>query len=216
MCRVALLIGGLLVSAQPVLAQGVGAAVHAGTLGLGADLSVSGRRVGLRVGGNIFPFDVDLEASDVKYTVDLPSPQFTTLIDLYLVGGLRATGGLLFSAEDIDLVGQLTNSVEIGGGVYTPADVGTLSGSIVNKDVNPYLGLGFGNPSTSRLGFFLDLGVAFQGKPAVTLLASGPIASLPQFQADLEQERQSAEEDLEIFQYYPVLSIGVSVRLSGR
>ena len=59
------------------------------------------------------------------------------------------------------------------------------------------------------VGFAVDLGVAFQGEPDVQLSASGPIASLPQFQADLAQEEQNIQEDAKPFRFYPVLSLAL-------
>ncbi len=206
----------LLVASVPLSGQGIGVAAHAGTLGLGVDVAVSaGSRIGFRVGGNVFPSNIDLTADDLEYSVDLPSPQFTALIDLYLVGGFRVSGGLFASSDDVNLEGTLTQNVEIGNSTYTPAEIGTLTGTVVNNDTGPYLGIGFGNPASSRIGFFLDLGIAFQGKPVVTLGADGPVQFLPGFQADLEAERLAAEEDLEPFQYYPVLSVGFSIKLAG-
>lgn len=195
-------------------AQGLGVAAHVGTLGIGADIAVSaGSRLGFRAGANFFPIDVDVTADDLDYTVDLPSPQFTLLADLYLVGALRVSAGLFASSDDVNLVGELNQDVEIGGGIYTPQEVGQLTGAIINDDFGPYIGIGVGNPTASRIGFFLDLGVAFQGTPVVELDVTGPVSSLPGFQADLEAERQGAEEDVEFFRYYPVLSVGVSFRL---
>jgi hypothetical protein len=205
-----------LTTVAPLGAQGLGVAGHAGTLGLGVDVAVAVTpRIGIRAGANFFPTDIDLTVSDLDYTIDLPSPQFTAVLDLYLLGGLRLSGGLFASSDDINLVGMLSDDVEIGDDVYTPSQVGTLIGSIINDDLGPYIGIGFGNPAASRIGFFLDLGVAFQGAPEVALTADGPVTLLPSFQADLEAERVSAEEDLEMFQYYPVLSIGFSIRLSS-
>jgi hypothetical protein len=63
------------------------------------------------------------------------------------------------------------------------------------------------------VGFFLDLGVAFQGSPSVTAEADGPIASQPQFQQDLQEEVDEIEDDVSPFTVYPVLAIGVAVGL---
>lgn len=204
----------LAIGAAPsaTLAQGVGVAPHVGTLGVGADLAVSlVNRVGLRAGANIFPFDIGISASDVDYTIDLPSPQFTVLADLFLAGSFRLTGGLLVSSDDLTLEGDFTGTVDIGGNTFTAAEVGTLTGAIVTNDVAPYVGIGVGRVAGSAFGFLLDLGVAFQGTPSVLLAADGPIASDPAFQAELEAERQEIEDDVDIFRYYPVITLGFSI-----
>ncbi len=195
-----------------ILAQGVGVAPHVGTLGVGVDLAVSlVDRVGFRAGANIFPFDIGVSTSDVDYTIALPSPQFTVMADLFLAGSFRLTGGLLVSSADLTLEGDFTGTVDIGDDTYTAEEVGTLTGAIVTNDVSPYVGIGVGRVAGSGFGFLLDLGVAFQGTPGVALAADGPIASDPAFQADLEAERQDIEDDVDIFRYYPVITLGFSI-----
>jgi len=101
--------------------------------------------------------------------------------------------------------------VEIGDNIYNPEDVGTLTGVFTRNTLSPYLGIGFGNAATSKIGFFLDLGVGYHGEVDFTLVADGPIVSDPEFQNDLEEEEQRIKEDVKDYKYYPVLSIGFSI-----
>jgi len=198
----------------PVHAQDAGLAIHAGSMGVGVDAAVMVHsKVGLRAGANYFPFDINFNSSGIDYSLDLPSPQFLLVADLYPTGGFRVSGGLMISTSSFDLTGELDGPVDIGGTSYTPAEVGNLTGTLETRDVSPYIGLGFGNPATSRVGFFLELGVAFHGNPDPSATADGPIAALPGFQQDLDQEVQEIRDDVENFVVYPVLSIGVSIGL---
>ncbi|MFQ5679718.1 MAG: hypothetical protein ACE5HP_09710 [Gemmatimonadota bacterium] len=213
-CAISLLGSLLVVVGRPATAraQSLGIAPHVGTLGVGIDIATApSDRVSLRGGVNFFPFDVDFTASDVDLTLDLPSPQLTALLDLFLVGGVRLSGGLLISRDDVNLRGDFGGSVNLGGTTYTASEVGSLSGAIVTNEVSPYVGFGIGKVASRGVGFLLDLGVAFQGRPRVGLTADGPITSLPSFLADLEAERQAIEDDVELFRYYPVLSVGLSI-----
>lgn len=215
MTRLLALLGCLAVAAAPttILAQGpsFGVAPHVGTLGLGVDVGIAVLDgVTLRAGGGVFPSDIDLTISDIKFTVDLPSPQFVGFVDLFLAGQFRVSGGVMFSSADLEVTGVFTGTVDIGNTTYAGADVGSLTGTIANNDIAPYLGIGWGNIAGGRIGFMLDLGVAFQGQPVVTFTADGPISQTPGFQADLNQEVAAAEDDLNLFKYYPVVSIGLS------
>lgn len=202
--------------AVPLHAQGVGVAAHVGTLGLGADVAVALRDdLGLRAGANLFPFDLNYDESGIDYDLSLPSPQFLLLADFYPVGGLRLSGGLMISTTDFDLRAELDGPVEIGGTLYTPEEVGSLTGILSTRDVAPYLGIGYGNPATSRMGFFLDLGVAFHGTPEVSAEADGPVALLPGFQQDLDAEVAEIQDDVDDVVVYPVLSVGISIGLGG-
>ena len=205
----------LAVAPAVMTAQGVGIAIHAGTLGIGADLAVSPTsRIAIRGGANFIPIDIDVTYSGTPITIDPPSPQYTAFLDLFIVGGLRITGGAVFSPDDVVLSGNFTGSIDIGNTTYSLADVGKLTGTIVTDNVAPYVGIGWGNPAGSRFGFFLDLGIALQGKPSVMLAADGLASTLALFQADLERERQDFEDSIDLFRYYPVASIGFSIGLS--
>ncbi len=190
-----------------------GIAIHVGTLGVGADIATSfGPRIGLRSGFNFFPTDIDATVSDVPYQIDLASPTFTAMLDLYLLGPLRLSGGVVYTTDDIVLAGEITGTVDINGTMYSPAEAGILTGTILTKELSPYAGIGLGNPARSRFGFFLDLGVAFHGTPGFTLTAVGGSANtLPQFQSDLAAEAQSIQDDLVNITVYPVVTIGFSI-----
>ncbi len=206
------IVAAVAVSPSPAHAQEAGIAFHVGTLGVGADIATAfGSRVGLRSGFNFFPRDIDATVSDVPYQIDFASPTFTLVLDLYLVGPLRLSGGGVFSPDDIVMRGEFAGTVDINGTSYIASQVGNLTGTIVTNEASPYAGIGFGNPARSKFGFFLDLGVAFHGTPVFTLTADGPASSDPSFQADLAAEQQSIRDDLTNITVYPVATIGFSI-----
>ena len=207
------IVAAVAVSPLPAHAQGAGIAFHVGTLGVGADIAAAfGSHIGLRSGFNFFPTDIDITVSDIPYQIDFASPTFTLVLDLYLVGPLRLSGGGVFSPDDIVLAGEITGPVDINGTVYSPAQVGIITGTILTNELSPYAGIGLGNPGRSKFGFFLDLGVAFHGTPGFTLEAVGGSAStLLQFQSDLAAEAQSIRDDLSNIIVYPVVAMGFSI-----
>ncbi len=208
-----LLLAGLVLIPSRVHAQ-AGIAIHVGTLGVGADIATSfGSRIGLRSGFNFFPTDVDRTVSGIPYQIDFASPTFTAMLDLYLGGAFRVSGGAIYTTDDIILAGEITAPIIINTTSYTPAQVGTLTGTIVTNELSPYAGIGLGNPARSKFGFFLDLGVAFHGTPAFTLTAVGGSASGTQpFESDVDAEELSIQNDLSrYFKVYPVATIGFSI-----
>ena len=206
------IVAAVAVSPLPAHAQGAGIAFHVGTLGVGADIAAAfGSHVGLRSGFNFFPTDIEATVSDVSYQIDFASPTFTLVLDLYLVGPLRLSGGGVFSPDDIVLRGELAGTVDINGTSYIASQVGALTGTIITNEVSPYAGIGFGNPARSKFGFFLDLGVAFHGTPVFTLEADGPASSNLQFQADLAAEELDIQDYLAKIPVYPVATIGFSI-----
>ncbi len=202
-----LILAGLALIPSRAHAQ-AGIAIHVGTLGVGADIATAfGSRIGLRSGFNFFPTDIDATVSDVPYQIDLASPTFTAMLDLYLLGPLRLSGGVVYTTDDIVLAGEITGTVDINGTMYSPAEAGILTGTILTKELSPYAGIGLGNAGRSRFGFFLDLGVAFHGTPGFTLTSVGGSVS----QVDLAAEAQSIQDDLVNITVYPVATIGFSI-----
>jgi hypothetical protein len=206
-----LIVAAVTVAPSQTRAQ-AGIAIHAGTLGVGVDIGTTfGSRVGLRSGFSFFPLEIDATVSDIDYQIDFASPTFTVMLDLYLAGPVRLSGGAVYSTDDIVLAGELTGPVDINGTPYLPIQVGTLTGTVITNELSPYAGIGIGNPGGSKFGFFLDLGVAFHGIPGFDLTADGPASGDPQFDANLEAERLSIEDDLSKWPVYPVGKIGFSI-----
>ena len=191
---------------------------HGGSLGLGVDFAVAiSERVSFRGGANFQPYVVESEISDADFELDLPTPSFMATVDLHPGGsGFRFSAGALYFGSDLEMDAILDEDIEIGNGEYTPADVGTLSGTLVTNALAPYLGIGVGNVWSGSSGFSFDFGFAFHGTPAVELTASGPIASDPAFQADLDLELAQIEDDVSKVKAYPVLSFGAHIAVGGR
>jgi len=213
-----LILGAATLVAAPVQGQrNLDLAFHIGSMGLGADLSLPvARDVGLRASLNYIPFDISIDEDTLEYSFEPSTPQVLLLADFYPIGRFRLSGGVMISAGDLEGRAELSQPIEIGNNVYTPAEVGTVTGKIRTRTVSPYIGIGFGNPTGSRLAFFMDLGVAFHGNPELSAEANGPISSLPGFQQDLDAEVRDIQRDIDDVVVYPVLSLGISIGLGAR
>lgn len=211
-----LALGLLLSTAGPARAQsdrvGLGVAPHGGTLGFGVDVAYALHdRVNVRVGGNILPIEPEFTISDIDWKLAFQSPQFHAAVDVFLVGQLRLSGGVRYASDSITAAGVFTGEVTVGDSTYTGSDVGNLTGAIASNTLSPWVGIGWGNVARSRIGFFLDLGVAFTGSPRVSLSADGPVSDNPRFQTSLETETREFEDDISEVKYYPVVQLGFSI-----
>jgi len=185
-----------------------------GTLGIGGELTTDILpQLNLRGSVQWFGLDLDdIDIGDVSYDLDLTLLNPMLLVDWYPFGGaLRLSGGVLFNQSDVELRARPSEPVEIGDIIYTPGEIGTLTGEADFDEIAPYVGIGFGNAVSedSRWGLTADLGVAFIGSPGVTLRASGPIAGNAEFQSQLAEEEKDIEDDLENFEFYPVLAVNL-------
>jgi len=203
-----------------------GLAGRAGTLGLGAEAALGvGERLVLRGGVGFMPFELDvsddLEAgTGVDATLTLPSTMYNIGADLYLGSSFRIGGGMLFRSDDPELTVTLTGSAttEIGDETYTATEVSEIQGFLISKSSAPYVLIGFGKHTSSGIGLFVDLGVAFMGTSEVELSASGDptIVNSPEFQAELRQEETNIQEDIGTYtEYWPILNIGLRFGLGN-
>jgi len=195
---------------------GVGARV--GTLGLGIEATKSlVPMVNARGGFNFFSFGYDAEVSGVDYDATLSLRSLHLLADYHPLPllGFRLSGGALINLNELEVVSQPAIQFTFGDDEipFEGDDVGTVTGVVEFSAFAPYLGLGWGNAASSRIALALDLGVVFQGSPAVELKADGHLADDPTLRTSLEEEAANAEDDLSAFKFYPVASIGLSVKL---
>ncbi len=206
------------VLAVPVVALADGTAVQAkiGTLGLGVEVAHEfSEHVGARAGLNTFDYSFDAVRSDIDYEFDLGLKSVSALVDFRpAANGFRLTAGALANGNAIDAEAKSNNSYTIGGTTYDLGDVGSLTGNVEFDGFAPYLGLGWNSPYNSRtpFGVSVDIGVVFQGSPQVDLSATGLIADDPTFITDLEAEENSLQSELDGFEYYPVLAVGMQYR----
>ncbi len=212
--KAALLAVALLVWNATASAQSVAVSAHGGTLGVGADVSlvVVGPLV-LRLGASALPWEPTHSFDQIDYTVAFAAPYGLALLDYHpRGGGFRITGGAIYLTRDYEVRARLNQPLEIGNQTYTPQQVGTLTGVFDTRTIAPYFGIGFGKPpGQTGLGLAVDLGVAHQGSPLVSLGATGPVATQAAFDANLRQEELNISEAVRPYRFYPVLSIGMVI-----
>ena len=204
----------------------VALAGKAGTLGAGVELTGAlSRQLNARLGVNGYNYSDRREASDIEYDGEAKLRTATALLDWHPGGrGFRVTGGLVYNDSRIegDSLQPASGIYNIGGAPVPASLVGTLHAKADFDPVVPYAGFGWGNAmaANKRVGFFLDLGVIFQGKADVKLTpiipANSPINTTPGAREALDillrREEQDLEKDAADYDLYPVLAIGLSYK----
>lgn len=195
-------------------AGGVGATVKVGTLGVGGELTLGlGDYLGFRVGANALDWKHTDNSDDGTIQGDLEFLSYSALLDIHpFGGGFRISLGGLLNDNKLNLQADLTEPVELNGQKYSLSD---LRGEVTFGDFAPYLGIGYGNAVSAdgRWHFSCDFGVMFQGEPQISATAKSSNSALqPVVDAALAQEIEDIKDDAKNFQYYPVISLGVSFR----
>lgn len=211
---IVLALSGLLFSTLSI-AAGIGVGAKAGTLGLGVEITKGFTpTVNGRLGLNNYKLDASGTESDIDYDADLKLDSVAALVDWHpFSGGFRASAGVLFNNNKLDMTAKSATSYDIGGTTYTPAQIGTFGGSVNFDDMAPYVGIGWGNAveQGQRLTFAIDVGVLMQGKPKVDFTSTGgTLSSDPTFQSNLAAEEQQLQDSLNDYDMYPVISLGLA------
>jgi hypothetical protein len=128
-------------------------------------------------------------------------------------GGFRLTGGLTVNDMKLDLTAQGAGRVlQIGQNSYTLGADDRVNVRAEFPATTPYLGIGWGHQAASTgWGFRADVGASI-GKPRVRATVTGPLASQPGLQADIDREVRELEDTVSGFRAFPQLTVGVSYR----
>ncbi len=204
--------------ASPVSLADTSLGLRVGTLGGGIELAHAFTgTLGFRVAASGLNYNTTETYESVDYDAKLKLATGQLLFDWFpFSNNFRISAGAMYNGNKLTLVGKPSagGTYTIDGNTFSAADVGALNGKVDFRTTAPYLGLGYGRPIGKGLSLTADLGVLFQGSPRTTLTATCGAATAPatcaQIQSGVAAEQASLENDMDKFQYYPVLSIGLA------
>jgi hypothetical protein len=216
LCAVGLLSYGAMASAD------VGVSLKAGTLGAGLDFNVGlTETLNLRLGYSMYDHDDTIDDSDVVYDGEIKLRNASALFDWHVFnGGFRLSFGAVGASTEIDIVGTPTGGTyEIGDEEFSAAEVGSLVGKVeMGNSVAPYVGIGWGNTvdKEDRVTFLFDIGAVYTGSPEVNLTArcgaAVPAPRCNELQQEVDREEAEIADDASIYEWYPVISLGLAIR----
>lgn len=186
--------------------------LSAGSLGVGPEVAYRvSPLLGLRGGASFLTVNHDVDVNDINYHGSLKLASYGLNADFYpLQGGLRVSAGFRIDKNKVNLSATPTTSVSVGSGTFTPAQVGTLSGTVRPKDFAPTLTVGYAGGLTKGVKFGVDAGVLFQGSPRISdLKATGTLANDPAFQAQLADEQNQIDRKLHKYNVYPIVQLSL-------
>jgi len=170
----------------------------------------------LRAGVNYLAFDESIDVDDISYDGELDFSGLGAFVDFHPLGNsFFVTGGAYAGGKSIDLAASSAVPVEIGGVIFTPDQYGRLEGDVSFDDVAPFIGLGFDTTfeGDGHWGFSILAGAAVFGSGDVTLEAiGGTLSNDPTLQAELLNEVEEIEQEIEDYELWPVVQVGLSYR----
>ncbi len=193
---------------------GVGVGAHAGTAGVGVDVTYSVNRfITVRGTYQQYSYSHDLSKSGIDYSGDLKLKSYGVLVDVHpLANSFRATAGLLSDKNHMPVMARSSGTITINGTPYDTSQIGRLTGDVTfERSTAVYLGIGSGNARARGLHLLFDLGVMLQGSPRANLRVTGSSLTGPEFDAllaDVAAQEQKTNQDIKHYRYWPVLQVG--------
>lgn len=211
--RAGILLVALTAAGNAAADNNFGVGVKAGTLGLGIEGTWRPLPyLDLRLGANRFDYDDTIAYAGIDYDATLGlDTLYATANFRFPLSPLRVTGGLYSNGNELAFTSTPGGDFEFGDGSFTGDDVGTLSGTATFPGTSPYFGIGYDFSLFGKVGMNFDLGVLWQGEADVAVAADGPVTSMPDFEEQLEAERQQLEADISDYKAWPVVSLGFVV-----
>ena len=201
-----------------------GIAAKAGINGVGLDLSVGlTKTVNLRLSGAAIDIDSEDETvtvgddgaeGDIDAELDFDYGASAVLVDWHAFNGnFRFTVGMMKNNGSADITGVLVDDIFVGGKELLISDLGPIGGDVsLGDSYQPYVGIGWGRGAGGDGGFSFsaDLGVAVLD-PDVDLEATTTGGySQAELDALLVSLEKDAEDDLDDYELWPVLAVGVN------
>jgi hypothetical protein len=211
--RAGILLVALTAAGNAAADNAFGVGVKAGTLGVGIEGTWRPLPyLDVRLGANRFDYDDTVAYSGIDYDATLGlDTLYATANFRFPLSPFRVTGGLYSNGNEVALTSEPGGDFDFGDGSYTSADVGTVTGTATFPSTAPYFGIGYDFSLFGKVGLNFDLGVLWQGEAEIALDADGPVSGLPDFQEQLEAERQQLETDISDYKAWPVVSLGFVV-----
>ncbi|MBW3559745.1 MAG: hypothetical protein KY446_05975 [Proteobacteria bacterium] len=194
--------------------------VTAGTTGFGVEGQFrAAPRFNLRVSGDVFSYDTDFATDDVDYEAEIDFNQVGGFVDVHpFDNSFFVSGGVYTGDRSVEVNATSNMSAEIGNVVFTPQQIGTLTGTVDFGGTAPFLGVGYNNTfrTNGRIGFKAVVGAAFGEDPSVDLRRTGgeplPAFIQTQFDRELRNEEAELQQDAEDLKTLPVVQVGLTYR----
>lgn len=185
-----------------------------------------------------YTYSKEIEDEGGNYDGEFKLSTFGAMFDYHpFEGAFRITAGLMSNGNKISLKGiaSSTSEFEVGDCTYvsSASDPLFVNGNVDFNSTAPYLGFGWGGNMNAAPGFYgiFDIGVMLSGSPKADLNAGGsaraktgqasscgdsttdrPVNQFPEFQQELADAENDANEESKDFKLWPNISFGIGWR----
>lgn len=194
--------------------------VTAGSLGVGPEIGYRfDQHVGVRANGGFLGLDHGFSSGGIDYEGHAGLSSVGAIVDLYpFGGGGRISAGARYNGTDGNVRATPNGPTRIGSLVFTPAQIGTITGRADLREFAPQLTLGYGGKLRKGLAFTVEAGALFQGAVRIRdftsngTLATDPTVAGATYRDELAKQRQKLQDSANDYQVYPILQVGLKYR----
>lgn len=194
--------------------------VTAGSLGVGPEIGYRfSQHVGVRANGGFLGVDHSFSSGGIEYDGHAKLSSAGVLVDLYpFGGGFRISAGARYNGTNGNVRATPDGPTKIGSLVFTPEQIGTITGRADLREFAPQLTLGYGGKLRKGLAFTVEAGALFQGAVRIRdftsngTLATDPTIAGTTYRGELAKQRQKLQDSANDYQVYPILQFGLKYR----
>ncbi|HSO89397.1 MAG TPA: hypothetical protein VLQ91_22785 [Draconibacterium sp.] len=159
--------------------------------------------------------NIDYTQDDIDFETnfDYKTGSVFLLGDLFYTRNLYLSGGVMFNSFNPEITGYASSDMQYGDIIIPASDVGDFTITVTPElKISPYAALGvrsfFGKKK--MVMWTTEIGCFYMGAPQVDIEASGLAAPT----ADpAHGQKESLEYQIEQYKFYPVLKMGLAVKL---
>jgi len=198
----------------------VSVGITAGTLGIGPEIGYrANQTIGVRANAGFLGIDHDFTSGGIDYAGHAKLASGGVIVDLYpFGGGFRVSAGARYNGTDGRVRATPNGPTKIGSLVFTPEQIGTITGRADLREFAPQLTLGYGGGLRKGLSFNIEAGALFQGAVRIRdftsngTLATDPTLAGTTYRNELAKQRQKLQDTANDYQVYPILQVGLKYR----
>ena len=189
--------------------------VTGGTEGIGPELSYRiDQHIGVRANATFLGFSHGVRSDGIQYDGHADLSSGGVMIDIYpFRGGFYLSGGARINGNHGRLIATPSQDTRIGGTVFTPTQIGSITGQGDTRNFAPQASLGYIANVGPHFSIGFEAGALFQGSIRISdFQSNGTLSNNSVYIAQLQLQQAQVQNDVNPYRVYPIGHIRLGYR----